>query len=112
MKIGLLGCGSVAYWIHLRALRGIPDATLVAAADPDPAARARVVKTSGVTAYERAEDLLGRADIEAVLICAPTHLHASLALAAASAGKHLYLEKPIATAVEDAHHLIATAAQS
>jgi predicted dehydrogenase len=38
MRIGLLGCGSVAYWIHLRALRGVPGTSLVAAADPHPAA--------------------------------------------------------------------------
>jgi predicted dehydrogenase len=37
-----------------------------------------------------------------VLICAPTHLHASLALAAAAAGKPFYLEKPIATTLDDA----------
>ncbi len=112
MRLGLLGCGSVAYWLHLPALRGIPDATLVAAADPDAAARKRFARASGVTACERAEDLLGRGDIDAVLICAPTHLHASLACAAAAAGKHFYLEKPIATSVDDARHLVATAAQA
>ena len=109
MNLGLLGCGSAAYWLHLRALRGIHDATLVAAADPDPAARARVAKATGVTTHERAEDLLGRGDLEAVLICAPTHLHASLACAAAAAGKHFYLEKPIATLLEDAHEVVAAA---
>lgn len=109
MRIGLLGCGSVAYWIHLRALRGMPGATLVAAADPDPAARARMARASGVSVHERSEDLLGRGDIEAVLICAPSHLHARLALAAASAGKHFYLEKPIATTLDDARQLVATA---
>ena len=109
MRLGLLGCGSAAYWLHLRALRGIPGATLVAAADPDPAARARFASASGVTTYERAEDLLGRSDIEAVLICAPTNLHASLACAVASAGKHFYLEKPIATLVQDARDVVAAA---
>ncbi|HTG50883.1 MAG TPA: Gfo/Idh/MocA family oxidoreductase, partial [Gemmatimonadales bacterium] len=109
MRLGLLGCGSAAYWLHLRALRGIPGATLVAAADPDPAARARVASASGVTTYERADDLLGRSDIEAVLICAPTNLHASLACAVASAGKHFYLEKPIATLVQDARDVVAAA---
>jgi predicted dehydrogenase len=112
MKLGLLGCGSVAYWLHLPALRGIPDATLVAAADPDPAARTRFARASGVSTSERSEDLLGRRDIDAVLICAPTHLHASLACAAAVAGKHFYLEKPIATSVDDARQVIAAAARA
>lgn len=108
MRIGLLGCGSVAFWIHRRALRGLSGATLAAAADPDPAARARMARASGVPVYERPEDVLGREDIEAVLICAPSHLHAPLAIAAASAGKHFYLEKPIATTLDDARHLVAS----
>jgi len=107
MRIGLLGCGSVAYWIHRRALAGIRGVTLAVAADPDPDARARFTRASGVPVCERAEDLLGRGDIEAVLICAPTHLHAALALAAAAAGKPFYLEKPIATTLDDARCVVA-----
>ena len=91
MKVGLLGCGSVAYWLHRRALRGIRGVTLAAAADPDPEARARFRRASGIQVCERAEELLGRADIDVVLICAPTALHASLALAATSANKPFYL---------------------
>ena len=78
MNLGLLGCGSAARWLHLRALRGVPDARLVAAADPDSAARDIVARATGAAAYERSEELLARDDIEAVLICAPTHLHAKL----------------------------------
>jgi myo-inositol 2-dehydrogenase / D-chiro-inositol 1-dehydrogenase len=112
MKLGLLGCGSVAYWIHLRALRGIPEAILAAAADPDSAARDRAQRVTGATLYERADDLLGREDIEAVVICAPTNLHADLAIAAAAAGKHFYLEKPIATTAADARRVIEAAAHA
>jgi len=112
VKIGLLGCGSVAYWIHRRALGSIRGVTLTAAADPDPTARARFTRASGVTVYQRAEDLLGRGDIEAVLICAPTHLHASLALAAAAAGKPFYLEKPIASTLDDAREVLAAASRT
>jgi predicted dehydrogenase len=109
MKVGLLGCGSVAWWIHRRALAGIRGVTLAAAADPDPDARARFARVSGVELCEGADELLGRGDIEAVLICAPTHLHATLALAAAAAGKPFYLEKPIATTLDDARCVVAAA---
>jgi predicted dehydrogenase len=112
MKLGLLGCGSVAYWIHLRALRGIPEASLAAAADPDPAARERAKRVTRAPVYERADELLGREDIEAVVICAPTYLHAELATAAAAAGKHFYLEKPIATTAADAQGVVEAAARA
>ena len=112
MRVGLLGCGNIAYWMHLRALLSIPGATLAAAADPDEAARERARRLTGVPVYERPEDLLGRNDIGAVVICAPTHLHAQLAIAASTAGKHFYLEKPIATTAEDAGRVMEAAAQA
>lgn len=112
MKLGLLGCGTIAYWTHLRALRNIPGAALVAAADPDPAALERAKRLVGVPVYERSDELLGRNDIDAVVICAPTHLHAELAIAAAAAGKHFYLEKPIATTAGEARGVIEAASQA
>jgi myo-inositol 2-dehydrogenase/D-chiro-inositol 1-dehydrogenase len=112
MRLGLLGCGSVAYWIHLRALRRLPGATLAAAADPDAAARERMQRLTGVPVYQRPDELLRRDDIEAVLICAPSHLHAELAIAAAAAGKHFYLEKPIATNAAEAGRVIDAASEA
>lgn len=105
-RIGLVGCGVIAYWAHLRSLPRIRNAKLVAAADPNENARQRAKRLVGVPIYERAEDLFGRNDIEAVVICAPTHLHAKLAIAAGAAGKHFYLEKPIATNAADAERVI------
>jgi predicted dehydrogenase len=102
----------IAYFHHLRALRRLPGATFVAAADPDPAARARTQRLAQVATHERAEDLLERDDIDAVVICVPTHLHAEVALAAAAAGKHFYLEKPIATTAEDGKRVSEAAAQA
>jgi len=55
---------------------------------------------------ESAEALLARDDVDAVVIAAPTGLHASLAVAAAQAGKHVYLEKPIATTASDAARVV------
>lgn len=112
MRLGLLGCGNIAYWMHLRALRSLPGATLAAAADPDPAARDRAKRLIRVPVYERPDELLGRNDIDAVVICTPTHLHAQLAIAAAAAGKHFYLEKPIATSAADAGRVMEAAAQA
>jgi predicted dehydrogenase len=110
MRIGLLGCGVIAYWAHLRALRRLSGATLAAAADPDPAARASARRLTRVPLHESAEDLLRRTDIDAVVICAPTQLHADLAVAAAEAGKHFYLEKPIATDAAGAQRVVDAAA--
>jgi len=86
--------------------------TLVAAADPDAGARARAGRLVRGPVLERAEDLLARDDVDALVICAPTHRHAELAVAAAEAGKHFYLEKPIATTAEDARRVVDGAARA
>jgi myo-inositol 2-dehydrogenase/D-chiro-inositol 1-dehydrogenase len=50
-------------------------------------------------------DLLARADIDAVVVCTPSNLHADLGIAAALAGKHIYLEKPVAIHAAEARRL-------
>jgi predicted dehydrogenase len=77
----------------------------VAAADPDGPARRRAGQLAGVPVYEEAADLLARSDIDAVVISAPTHLHAELGISAARAGKHIYIEKPLASAAAPARRL-------
>jgi predicted dehydrogenase len=67
----------------------------VAAADPDPAARARAERIARIPVHERAEDAIAHADVDAVVITSATPSHAPLALAAARAGKHVYVEKPL-----------------
>jgi predicted dehydrogenase len=112
VRIGVLGCGVIASYAHLRLLRRLPGARLVAAAEPEPRARERAQRLAQVPLHARPDELLGRDDVDAVVICAPTPAHAELALAAAAAGKHFYLEKPIATSAEDATRVVEAAARA
>jgi predicted dehydrogenase len=112
VRFGVLGCGIIAYWTHLRELRRLRGARLVAAADPDMAARKRAAQLAGIPVYAEPSDLLERTDLDAVVICAPSHLHADLAIATARAGKHVYVEKPVATAADDAQRLAETVRQA
>ncbi len=101
ITVGVIGCGTIAYWGHLRALQRLKGATLAAAADPDPAARARAAPLVRGPIYPDAAALLG-SDVDAVVISTPPSTHAELTIAAARAGKHVYIEKPLATTAEDA----------
>ena len=112
VRFGVIGCGTIAYWTHLRELRRVKGARLVAAADPDPAARARAAQFARIPVHAAAGELLARPDIDAVVICAPTALHSDLAIAAANAGKHVYLEKPIATDADEACRVVEAAAKA
>ncbi len=87
---------------HMESWERIPAARLVAVADPDAAAAARGTSGGGRSSpFATTALLLERADIDAVCICAPSELHAPIALDAIAAGKHVLVEKPIATALED-----------
>ena len=93
------------YWTHLRELKRLRGARLVAAADPDPAALERASRLVNIATHAESAELLARFDIDAVVICAPANLHAELGITAARAGKHVYMEKPIATCASDASRL-------
>ena len=113
LGIGVLGLGGIACTHHLPALRRIQAVSVVALSDPDPRARERAARLApGAGRHASAESLLARQDVDAVLIAAPTHLHAELAGAAAAAGKHIYIEKPLATSGTEASRIIDAASRS
>jgi predicted dehydrogenase len=107
--MGVIGCGGVACQYHLRFLARSRSVDLQAIADPRPDARERAAALTGVRDYPEAAELLALPDIEAVVICAENRVHAELAEAAAAAGKHFYLEKPIALTASDARFAVEVA---
>jgi myo-inositol 2-dehydrogenase/D-chiro-inositol 1-dehydrogenase len=90
----------------MRALQRIAGATLVAAADPDSGARARAQRVTRVPVYASSAELFDRDEVDAVVICTPSGTHAELAVTAARSGKHIYIEKPLATSAMDAQKVI------
>jgi predicted dehydrogenase len=110
--VGVLGCGAIACQYHLPALRELSGVELAAMADPRAEARTGATALTGVAASADPDDVLVRDDLDAVVICADNAAHAELAEAAAEAGKHLYLEKPIALTVDDAHRVVAAVERS
>ena len=80
---------------------------LVVVADPSPEARERARRIADVDVTDDAQEAIDREDVSAVVVCAGTDQHAALALSAVQAGKHLYLEKPLAAGVADGEQLVA-----
>jgi len=93
VRVGLIGCGTIARLAHLGALQQIPDAELIAIAEMDPKRREEAASAAaGVKTVPDYNDLLDLDTVEAVVICLPTSLHAEAAIAAIRKGKHVYLE--------------------
>ncbi|MDQ6886160.1 MAG: Gfo/Idh/MocA family oxidoreductase [Gemmatimonadota bacterium] len=110
ISIALIGFGEIARTIHLPLLRALPGARLVAIAEVDPRLRRdgeRAAPGSPCVADYR--ELLARPDIDAILIALPTALHRDAAIASLRAGKHVYLEKPLASTLADGRELLAAA---
>ena len=95
LKVGVIGTGFIGT-LHARIFHESYGAQLVAVADVDPGAEDRVKQSFGCDFYSNYEEMLKKADIQAVSICLPDDNHVAPAIAAAKAGKHILLEKPMA----------------
>ena len=108
LGIGIIGCGSIAMTAHIPALLEIDTGgRLVAVSDIDETRFSTLREKLGLnTCYHDYNDLLSNPLVEGVIICLPTDLHLEATVAAAKAGKHILLEKPIANTREDADQII------
>lgn len=106
IRFGLIGCGGVSNR-HYEAILAIPGATLVAVSDISTARANAVAKLTGAEACGDYQALIDRADIDVVCIVTPTGTHAELVRACARAKKHVVVEKPLATTIEDANGAVA-----
>jgi predicted dehydrogenase len=107
VRVGLVGCGAFARFSMAR-YRQLPGVTVAAVADIDPAAARRAA--GDLEAEARAPDaVLVAPDVDLVYIATPPALHFRQAQAALEAGKHVLVEKPLATTVADAEALVALA---
>lgn len=104
LGIGVLGVGEMGKRHAENLRRLVPEAHLVAVADV-AAGRARQVadELEIEHSYASLEEMVQRKDIAAVLIATPDKFHAQSIRVAASAGKHILCEKPLATTLDDAN---------
>jgi len=95
---------------HAENIAGLEqEASLVAVTDAQRATREHVANDLGATSCESIDALLERTDVRAVVIASPRRFHEEHAIAAARAGKDVFLEKPIATTLAGADRVIAAA---
>jgi predicted dehydrogenase len=136
VRIGIVGIGFMG-WTHFAAATKLSDAgkptgsklkggavTAICARSPEKLAgdwtsiqgnfgpRGPKVDLSKISAYDNVRDLLADPDIDLVDVCLPNDQHEKVAIAALQAGKHVLVEKPIATESKAADRMVAAAAKS
>lgn len=107
--ISIIGGGGIAQAVHIPAYRDIPQAEVVAVADPVEATRESVRAQFGVALYADYHEMLARDDIHAVSVTTPNFLHAPATIAALNAGKHVLCEKPLALNAKEGAKMVAAA---
>jgi predicted dehydrogenase len=105
--IAIVGCGMIAAF-HVRALGEVPGTRVVALADQIPAAAEKLSKTLNLNCdtYTDIQPMLARKDVDVVIVATPSGAHMEPAVAAAEAGKHVVVEKPLEVTVERCDRII------
>jgi predicted dehydrogenase len=103
LRIGLIGHGAWARRVHIPSIAMSPSAVLAAVCGPDAdRARELAAQHGASLATADASEVIGSPEVDAVLIAAPNDVHPPAAIAAATAGKAVLCEKPLAVALADA----------
>lgn len=108
INIGILGFAHGHVGMYCARWRERPElgAKVAAGWDHDSARAAAICAALGIEPSTSAEDLLGRADVDAVVVGCETSMHADLVEQAAAAGKAVVLQKPISLTIEEADRIV------
>jgi predicted dehydrogenase len=114
LRLGIVGAGRAARSLHVPALLRLQDTISVRAVADVDADSARAVGSlfPNATVSPGALELIASPDIDAVAILTPPATHTALVLHALRAGKHVFIEKPLAATVEDANAVVQAARES
>jgi UDP-N-acetyl-2-amino-2-deoxyglucuronate dehydrogenase len=108
VRFALIGCGAAAPQTA-KGFVSAPSASLVAAMDTNLAVAEAFARNYGARATNNLDDILNDPNIDAVFVGVPHFLHEPIATRCAEAGKHIIMEKPLATSVADIDAMIAAA---
>jgi len=112
VKIGVLGCGMIAEWGHLPAIRNSDSLTLEAVYDIRWERALSMQRRFHAKHAYPSEDAFWKSDIDAVVICTPAPLHLEHLKRAAAHGKHVLCEKPLAMNEAEIVEMIDIASQA
>ena len=117
LQIGVIGCKGMG-WANTNSMLKMEDVDLVAICDVDQSVIDQrledyaKLRTNKPTVYRDYRELLQNGDIDAVIVGTPDHWHCMPMVEAVQAGKHVYVEKPIANTIEECRLMVKAAAKS
>lgn len=109
IKVAVIGCGSISKHRHIPEYAANPHVKLVAFCDPVIERAEQFAQLHGGKAYSDYEEMLNKEKPDAVSVCTPNFVHAPAAIAAANAGAHVLVEKPMAASEAECEAMIEAA---
>jgi len=112
-KLGcaVIGCGNAGLW-HIKSIIDIPEAQLVAICDSVRERAEKIGQKYNVKWYTDYNDLLEDRNVDLVHVCTPSGSHGEITIAAAKAGKHVLVEKPMEITLEKIDKMITACRQA
>lgn len=113
VRIGIIGSGSIAGFIHIPGFQRCPDVEVAVACDASLEVAEATARAFGIPATTTDyREVLARPDIDAVVIATPNHLHRSISLEALAASKHVLCEKPLGMNAAECREMVEAARRS
>ena len=113
VRVGIVGCGTIAQLQHIPSLLRINEAEIVAICDRDEALLSKVgAKLRKAKCYNDFSQMLSQERLDLVDICTPPQTHAALSIQAAESGRHILVEKPAALSAEEFDRVAETCARN
>lgn len=108
VNTAVVGLGTIGS-VHAEWYTQLPESNLVAVCDAREGVAKKTAERYGVRAYTDYRELVDDKNVEAITVAVPNYLHHDVAVAAARAGKHLAVEKPMCVTLEEADEMISEA---
>lgn len=112
VRVAVVGCGAIAIRRHIPEYAVNPNVEFVAFVDPVIERAQEQAEKYGAEAFASYEEMLSKIKPDAVSVCTPNYLHAPVTIAAANAGAHVLVEKPMASTDEEAAAMIEAASKN
>jgi len=107
LRLAIIGAGMISRGSHLPAALGSPRATVTAIVDPYVDRAAGLAREFGISVHAAADVREVIDDFDAAIIATPNATHASIAIECISNGKHVLIDKPLATTVAEGREIVA-----
>lgn len=111
LRTALVGCGKVAH-LHAAGLQSLPESEFVAVCGRSPERANTFAAKYDIAAFTDIHEMLAKSGPQAICICTPHPEHAAPAIAAAKAGVHALVEKPLASSLADCDAMLAAAREN